>query len=182
MSAEVSHQIQEDDVAGVCENDQRFETMDQCIVNRKKRYERGFPDARAVVSVADGPAMVFLPGNGSTVVVTMGFINATHANSASLPVLHQGILCVPSIQFLRKTTQDTHFTTIESRYDRFHLRHYSNTTSTIPHTGKGSPLMDSSKVVEWRNLAGMDTIWLIWEQMLSRPQCREHWHWQQQAL
>lgn len=92
MSAEVSHQIQEDDVAGVCENDQRFETMDQCIVNRKKRYERGFPDARAVVSVADGPAMVFLPGNGSTVVVTMGFINATHANSASLPVLHQGII------------------------------------------------------------------------------------------
>lgn len=150
-------------MAGVCENDRRFETMDQCIVNRKKRYERGFPDARAVVSVADGPAMVF-------------------ANSASLPVLHQGILCVPSIQFLRKTTQDTHFTTIESRYDRFHLRHYSNTTSTIPHTGKGSPLMDSSKVVEWRNLAGMDTIWLIWEQMLSRPQCREHWHWQQQAL
>lgn len=92
MSAEVSHQIQEDDVAGVCENDRRFETMDQCIVNRKKRYERGFPDARAVVSVADGPAMVFLPGNGSTVVVTMGFINATHANSASLPVLHQGII------------------------------------------------------------------------------------------
>jgi hypothetical protein len=56
----------------------------------------------------------------------------------------------------------THFTSIESKYDRFNIRHYSNTTSTVYYcTGKAISLVGSSKVVERRNLAGLGTLWLI---------------------